>query len=205
MPKPSLEVTRRRATGEIDKLFDALHLSANSDTRLRSHIAEMALIRLASILEISIAEISYKICCGASYLDGTEPKIFEKYRSMAAARTAMLGKDRKKMRQSLKWNRSKEIRDSVCFVIDKSDAFIKTTENHGATISEIFTVRNYAAHRSQSSRTHYKKVVKNIYGTDRLIPLSNFLLSSKLVSKPNIDRYLASSNALIKSYVKYDK
>ena len=199
----SLSPTRIRFDKEVSKLETILKGFQDIPVNFQYLISEVILIRVASLLEFGIAEVSYKIASGSLYLDGSVPKIIVPCRSMQAARTAMLLHGRKSPKNHLKWSRSKFIREAVENVIDPQDHFVITCTNFGAIISEIFKVRNFAAHRTTSSKTEFREVVKTIYGRERKVQLGYFLLTENYVSVPNLTRYLIESRVVINELTRF--
>ena len=189
MPRPSLSITQIKVEKEINKLDSVLNGTQALPANLQYLIAEILLIRVTTIFEDALAQLAYKLAAGALYLDGSAPNILLPCRSLASARTNMLTHNRASPLQSLRWTRAKYIKESVQFVIDPTDDLISTCGRHGSKISEIFKVRNFAAHRTASSRKNFKTVIKSIYGTNRNMQLGNFLLSSNYVRTPNLRRY----------------
>lgn len=203
MPLPSLSRTRNFVEAEINKL-DAVVTGVQSAPAVTQYlVSEIILIRTASILESAIAEVAYKIAAGGICLDGTTPKLLHLATSMQSARTAMLSHSRQKAIQNLKWTRAKYISDSVKYVIDPTDHYKTTCARFGFTISEIFKVRNFAAHRSTSSRADFQTVVRLIYGRYRNMQLGYFLLSPHYVRTPNIRRYLIETKVIVNDLTKY--
>lgn len=200
--RPSLAVTRLYVETEIRKLEEALQGVVSLPAQTQYLVAEILLIRATSVFETAIAEVAYKIAAGAYYLDGSIPSILFPCRSLLASRNAMLNHGRNRAMSSLKWTRAKFIRSSTEFVIDPNDHYQQRCSALGGQISELFIVRNYAAHRSASSRRDFKSVISNIYGRPRKMYLGQFLLSKNYVAMPNLIRYLIEIKAIIDDVVK---
>jgi hypothetical protein len=199
---PSLEVTRRFIDSEISRLEAMLRDARGFPASLQYLMAEMILIRAASLLESALAEIAYKIAAGSLYLDGSTPQLLSPCRSMSAARTAMLTIGRAKQVQSLKWTRTKFISWSVGHVINPTDHYVVSCTNFGSRLAEIFKVRNFAAHRTNTAKTDFKEVVRTVYGRSRNIQLGYFLLSTNYVQVENLVRYLVEIRTIVNDTVK---
>jgi hypothetical protein len=196
MSTPSLRVTLNNIGYEIDRVTTLKSVLVTVPVDIQYLAAETILIRLTSALEFFIADACYKIASGASYLDGSHPDISILCRSKAHARHEMLNRGRSKPKNWLKWTRAKFIKESICNVINPTDNILIQTANYGSFIHEVFTVRNFASHRSTTSRNDFKTVVKNVYGTPRKLRLGQFLLSPNYLPQSNLDRYLSTARAM---------
>lgn len=199
---PSLANTQRRVDSEIQKLETIVMGMTGIPASLQYFVSEITLIRAASILEIAIAEIAYKIAAGASYLDGSAPTRLVNCKSISGARTAMLTVGHARPKQNLNWTRSHFIAESVRHIISPNDNFCKTCTNFGSQIAEIFKVRNFAAHRNKTSRVKFHEVVRTVYGRDLSLQLGHFLLSSNHVPTPNLRRYLIQTRVIVNDLTK---
>lgn len=202
LPPPSLRVTQERAEKSINRLLIVRNDMRDLPARTQYLLAEILLIRLASVLEDFISESALKIACGTVYIDGSTAALRYQARSMADARNAMLTRNRARTVPNLRWTRAKYIRESVQHVIEPFDHFVETCEHFGATWAELFKVRTFAAHRSTSSRENFKSVIRNTYGQMRKMELGQFLLSPQWVERPNIDRYALTAQVFVKQLVR---
>lgn len=202
MPKPSIDVTLRNATREIAKLEAVFSNISSIPINMRYLISEVLLIRACSIFEHAISEIAYKISSGAVYLDSSIPCILHVNTSTKSARLAMMTIGREKPIAGLKWTRAKFIKQSVRHVISPGDNFIIVSDRFGENISEVFKVRNFAAHRNNTSRKDFKLIIRQIYGVEKSMQLGNFLLSSNYVEKPNLQRYFVEIKVILNELCK---
>lgn len=202
MPLPSLAYTQSHVDKEIAKLEAVLEELDNTSAVTKFLVAEIIVIRAASILETALAEVAYKVVAGGIYLDGTNPNLLHQSRSMAGARAAMLQIGRRKPRQFLKWTRANYIVDSVANVIDSADNYVDVCNHFGSNIAQIFKVRNFAAHRNTSTRNEFNSVVRLVYGRKRKMQLGHFLLSRNFVPKNNISRYLVEIRVIVNDLTK---
>ena len=198
----SLAATQRDVVQQIDRLLKILaDMPITSQSRYA--LAEIVLIRAASVFEGAIADLAYKVACGATFPDGSLDKVLVQSRSMSAARASMKteGGNKQVSKDYLKWTRATYIADSVKGVLDHQAHYIETCRRFGSDIAEIFEVRNYAAHKNNSSRKNYLKWVKIQYGQERRIQLGYFLLTKNLSPIPNIERYLSTIRVILKDIV----
>lgn len=199
----SLNRTRERARKEISQLRSVLaDMPVTAPSRYA--LAEIALIRLAGVLERSIAELAYKVACGAEYGDGGREECVVTCRSLDHARQLMLSENGQKdpPRQFLKWTRAAYIAESVKSVIPNDGHFLTVCRNFGPNISEIFEIRHYIAHRNASSRRGYMKWVRQMYGQERRVQVGYFLTTLNLRPHSNIDRYLRSAELILDNLCK---
>jgi len=187
----SLERTNNKVKADIGRLrqiLDDMPMTANS----RYALAEIVLIRASAVFEDALAEIAYKLACGAEFRNGRSENLSAVHRSRISARIAMLcdGGAKATPANYLKWTKAKYIGQSVKGVLDPNGPYITITRRFGQEIAEIFAVRNHAAHRNSSSRTGYMLWVKQQYGQERRLRLGYFLLTTNLRPTSNIQRYL---------------
>jgi hypothetical protein len=71
------------------------------------------------------------------------------------------------------------------------------TSVHGNSIDEMRKVRNFIAHRSTSSRSEYRDVIRLTYGANINISSGVFLISDRRSSIPNIDRYITTTKIVL--------
>jgi len=202
MSTPSLMVTLNNISYDINRVTKLKSVLVTVPVDIQYLAAETILIRLTSALEFFIADACYKIASGASYLDGSHPDISILCRSIAHARHEMLNRGRPKPKNWLKWTRADYIKDSIGNVIEPTDNIRIQTLNYGSFIHEVFTVRNFASHRSTTSRSNFKTVVRNVYGTPRKLQLGQFLLSPNYLPQSNLDRYLSTARAMSNDFCK---
>lgn len=194
----SLVATRREVDAQVSRLLSILNdMPATAASRYA--LAEIVLIRASAVFEAALANLAYKIACGASFENGKVDTVIIPCRSMAFARQQMLcaGGGLAKPRPWLKWTKAKFISESVQGVISPTSHFVTSCQNFGSQISDMFAVRHHVAHKNQSSRTSYMAVVKRQYGQERRIQVGYFLLTKNLSSVSNIERYLKNMSVII--------
>ena len=201
MAIPKLVNTIANVDLGIDRLKRYRNDSKSLEAKFQYFIAEIIMLRMFSILEDAIAELAFKIACGAEYSNGSAPVLLFRAKSVSGARAAMLSYARPKPLQSLKWTKSKYIRDSVSNVIDAGEKYLYYCKVHGAQIDEMRKVRNFLAHRSPTSRSDYKQIIRMAYGANAKISPGVFLISDRR-SAPRIDTYLSSISIIIKDMAK---
>ncbi|WP_155986317.1 hypothetical protein [Novosphingobium resinovorum] len=169
----------------------------------RYALSEMVLIRAATVFEEALAAIAYKIACGATFDNGKLDIVLVTSRSLAGARATMLteGGALASPKQWLKWTRAKFISQSVKGVLAPSSHYVNTCQIFGTQIADLFDARNYAAHKTNTSRTKYKKLVKKQYGHERRIQLGYFLLTKNLSPTSNIEKYIKNVQIIVDQVV----
>ncbi len=201
MPRPLLSNTFRGASTSLARLVSIRSDSVHLPAKYQQFVAEMIMLRLFSVLEKTIAEIAYKICCGAEYINGNVPVLLYRACSIQDARAAMLSRGRARIASELKWTKSKYIADSTKYTIDGHEKFIFFARTHGGMLDEMRKVRNHIAHNNSSTRLNYKQVVRMSYGADVKTPVGVFLTSTKRVPVSKIDEYLVSTRIIINDMV----
>lgn len=198
----SLAATRRDVNAQLERLLEILG-DMPSTAPSRYALSEIVLIRGAAIFEGALAAIAYKIACGATFENGKLDAVLVTSRSMEKARATMLNEGGALIqpKQWLKWTRAKYISKSVKGVLDPSSHYVTTCQNFGLQISDLFDARNYASHKTASSRQRYMSLVRRQYGHDRRIQLGYFLLTKNLNPTSNIDIYIRSINIIVNHIV----
>lgn len=169
----------------------------------RYALTEIVLIRATAVFESVIADLAYKIACGARLDSGVVDLILVPKSSLVAARNSMLtqGGVLVHPRSNLSWTRAKHIAESVKGVLDINGHFLSICRRHGPIIAEMFDVRNHAAHRNQSSRRKYMMHVHALYGHERKIEVGRFLSSTNLLTTPKVSQYFASMRAIVREII----
>ena len=95
--------------GKLLSLVRSLHPLQAEHQKL---VAEVVMIRLFMLLETVVESICCKLCCGATYLDGTTPSLIVRQRSVAQAFDSMETFRRLKPRRA-RWNDGAGIRENL--------------------------------------------------------------------------------------------
>ena len=198
----SLSAEYRDCYRNINKLLDLQTHTAVLEPKYSKIVAEITSLRLFDIITESFASTAKKIVSGATYVDGTHPLILCRARSTAAAFDSMCTKGRPKPKRMLNWAKVADIKDNTKYVIDPSDHFIKTIDQHSLFINEMRVVRNRIAHNNDTSRKHYRKVVLRYYGAELNSVSPGVLLLSPRQTPSIVEQYLHKSKALMKALVK---
>jgi hypothetical protein len=199
---PSLSGDYQDFRVETDRLTRLLASTTSLAPPHRKFIAEIALLRLAILIENNLKLAFCKLICGALYLDGTGPILQARQRNIPSAITAMQTLNRPRARQ-LPWNDGREIRDNIEHVIDKSDPCVQQMRNYAAFLTEIRYIRNHIAHRNDHSRANFATLVRKYYGA-RVpgITCGNLLLTPRTGQPPLLERHIASARTMMKDLVR---
>lgn len=179
--------------GTLEKLESGL---PEVGAKYQPLVAELIVLRLFSVWEQAIAEVSSKIACGALYCSGTAPGLLgQPARSMVDAMSIFSTRNRVKAR-SPRWSKASYVVSAVEHVIDSNDSFLKHLRNHGPMINEIRVIRNYSAHRNKSARSDFKKLVKSKFGAELRVAPGQLLLTPRL-SPMLLRHYLVSTEVAL--------
>lgn len=196
MPAPSLAATYNKALGDIQILENYRNDSKILEPKFQHFIAEVVIIRLFSILENCIRETALKVACQANYRNGTEPTLTLVCRSTIDAETQFINFNRPRPIR-LKWTKASYVHNSTKEVIPITEQFRIQINNYAALLNEMRRVRNHIAHRTSSTRREYKNVIRHIFGANLKIQPGAYLTSTKRLSNPKIDSYIAISRIMI--------
>ena len=196
-----LEVDHLEFDSESDKLIDLLSNISSLQPRFAKLVAEILLIRLFSSLEEAIISVTTKIGCGATYVDGSQPRLAVQSKSRRGAIDNMMKYGRSKPRY-LQWSQVKEIRENVRYIIDPNEHFLNELDRHSGFIEEIRWIRNRIAHNNTAARANYRKAILRYYGGYVNSVTPGTLLLSPRRSPVLIEQYLRMSIILLKTLVK---
>ena len=168
------------------------------DVQQRKLVAEIVMIRLFLLIDNTLGSIGAKMLCGAGYLDTTRPARTHSVRTIAAAVTAMRTHGRTTPKTYLTWTKSPEIRDNLSLTLAPTDPFFATIIDHAADLNEMRRVRNHIAHKSHSTRVHFRNVVTGYYGGLKQGVTPGLLLLTDAFGAPCLlDRYLIKARVII--------
>lgn len=196
MALPSVKVTYDKAISDIQILENYRNESLSLEPKFQSFVSEVVLVRLFSIIEISLKETALKIACQAPYRNGTIPSLHIKCRSLIDAENQFINYNRPSPAR-LAWTNGKYIKDSVKKVIPGTEPFRTNIIVHGSTLDEMRKVRNHVAHRARSTYSKYMEVVTSTFGAKLNIQPGPFLTSTKRIPTAKIDYYLGAAKIIL--------
>jgi hypothetical protein len=201
---PSLVGDYAEFRAETTRLTALLASTAELGPKHRKYIAEVALLRLAILIENSLKAIFCKLSCGANYIDGSAPTLLAQQRNTPAAISAMQNHGRAKFRYGLPWNDGGEIRENIRFLIDPADRCHADLITHASFLTDIRYIRNHIAHRNDNSRTNFVKLVRRYYGAKVPgVTCGNLLVSPRVSpDRPLLETYIITANVMMKDIVR---
>lgn len=197
MPRPSLAVTVARSVTALDKLNNDLSGISVLPFKYQWLIAELTMLRTFDILVEGTAELAYKLCAGACYLNGSFPVLGANARSISSARSLLETHGRNKA-SSLSWTTVSSISKSVKYVLPNTEPYLRKLQPHSNVISDMRKVRNMIAHRNSKARKDYLGVVRQAHGAHLNITPAAFLISTKRSSTTKLHTYIVSSKVILK-------
>ncbi len=202
MPSLAPEIADFRA--ETTRLSALLASTVNLDPRHRKFIAEIALLRLAILIENSLKSVFCKLICGATYIDGSAPALLAQQRNIPTAIVAMQNHGRPKLRYGLPWNDGGEIRENIKFLIDPSDRCHADLVRYASFLTDIRYIRNHIAHRNDNSRANFSKLVRRYYGAPAPgVTCGNLLVSPRVSpTRPLLETHIITANVMMKDLVR---
>jgi hypothetical protein len=202
MPSLADDYTAFRA--ETTRLSGLLASTSALAPAHRKFIAEIALHRLAILIENSMKSVFCKLSCGATYMNGAPPIVLARQRNIPAAANAMQNLNRLKFRYSLPWNDGGEIKDNIQFLIDPTDQCHQELRNYAGFLTEIRWTRNHIAHRNDNSRANFVKLIRRYYGAQVPgVTCGNLLVSPRVSPRrPLIETHIITANVMMKDIVR---
>lgn len=197
MPRLSITASYNKAINQLDITGRYLVKSKSLSAEMQGFVAEMLMLRLFSILETCIHDVSIKIACGTPYRNGINSTPTIRCKSINDAIEKFKNEGREKSIQNLRFANVSQTNESIKYVINEREPFRVTLSKYGSIYEEMRCVRNHIAHRTQSTSINYKKIVKQRYGANYIIKTSSFLISSKRDGRVRIDDYIRTIKILI--------
>lgn len=202
MAIPRISVTLGRVDRATSRLQFYYDQRASLDTMYQRFVAELIHLRLFGLFEDSVEDLACKLLAGATYSNGSSPKLQIQARSVVHAKTLMLTYARRRPRQALRWGKARDIRDSVVMVMDSSEHFLTFAHAHAPMIDEMRKVRNYVAHHDGSSAARqFRHVVRTNYGANINVAAGAFLLTQRRWPTPKLQQYLTAVPAILADMV----
>lgn len=201
---PSLVNDYADFRAETTRLMSLLASTTTLAPKHRKYIAEVALLRLAILIENSMRIVFCKLCCGATFIDGAVPTLIVQQRNIPTAIDTMKTLNRSVARNGLPWNDGKEIRENIKFVIHPNDNCHQELINHAAFMTEIRWLRNHIAHRNDGTRKNFVKLIRRYYGA-RVpgVTCGNLLVSPRVsFTRPLIETHILKANVMMKDIVR---
>ncbi len=176
---------------QIRKITDAaLNVSQNInsiETVPRTYVAELLVVRLFSMYEIFVENVSCRMVCGYNYCDGSKPDLLRERPAAGSQRAlqAMRNFNRDAPHYLLRWSKPSEIKKNLECLFPSSEHFLNSLSNHGNVISDVRKIRNHIAHGNVGTRRAFNAVVRNYYGAD-----INSMTPGKLLLTPRFEPIL---------------
>jgi hypothetical protein len=163
-------------------------------------VGELAILYLAISIEQTLEDICLKICCGATYLDGSSPVLVTKCRSSGHAQSQL--KAFKSLRY-MKWLNTGDVVGNIKFVVDSSDPIFNKLSIYSQSLDVIRAIRNHVAHRSKSTLQQYRAVVRNKYGpTSKALAPGAFLMSERRSRPSQINTSIIEARVLVRDIIR---
>lgn len=201
---PSLSTDYAGFRAETARLMTLLSSTTGLAPGHRKFMAEIALLRLAILVENSMKSIFCKLSCGAMFINGAMPLLLAQQRNIPNAVNAMQNFGRPKFRHSLPWNDGAEIRKNIQFIIDPTDQCHQHLKNHAGLLTEIRWIRNHIAHRNDNSRANFVKLILRYYGAKVPgVTCGNLLVSPRVSpNRPLLETHIVQANVMMKDIVR---
>lgn len=194
MPAPKIAASYNRGINDVSIINGYVSNCASLEARYQYFICEIMLLRLFSILEITLEEIALKLACNAPYRNGSVPTILVNCKSMADAAFKMRTHKRAKRSQirHLKFTNANNVKNCIEYVLDVNDKFFSSVNNYSSLIEEMRIVRNHIAHRNANTSKQYNKLLVQKYGGNPRLTIGAFLISTTRNNPSNLKKYLLS-------------
>ena len=197
MARPSILATYNKSIRELLIVERYLLTSKNLPPEMYGFVAEILMLRIFSILESCIREVSVRVACGVSYKNGVMPAPTIRCSSIQDALNKFKSVGRSRPLLYLKFTNVNHTNDSIKYIINNSEPLRVKLAHYGVQFEEMRRVRNHIAHRYKNTFAEYKTVIMNRYGANLKLKPSVFLTSTKRQPRAIIDEYLITVKVII--------
>ena len=197
MARPSIMATYKKSITDLAIAGRYLQKGRNLPPEMYGFVAEMLMLRIFSILENCVREVSVRVACGVSYKNGVVSSPIIKCTSIQDALNRFKSEGRKKPLSYLRFTNVKYANQSIEHIINSSEPIRVKLLKYGVQFEEMRKVRNHIAHRYKNTYIEYESVIANRYGANLKLKPSVFLTSTKRQSKAIIEEYLITVKVII--------
>lgn len=197
MARPSILATYNKSMSELLIVERYLLNSKKLPPEMYGFVAEILMLRIFSILESCIREVSVRVACGVSYKNGVMPAPTIRCASIQDALNKFKSVGRSRPLLYLKFTNVNHTNDSIKYIINNSEPLRVKLAHYGVQFEEMRRVRNHIAHRYKNTFAEYKTVIMSRYGANLKLKPSVFLTSTKRQPRAIIDEYLITVKVII--------
>lgn len=203
MGRPSIGSVHRKALSRLSIVERFLNKAKNLPSDLYGFVAEVMLLRIFSIIEYTVRETATRLACGVLYRDGNPPShILCTCASLSDAIDKFKSHNRTSPKRNLQFTNVTHTNDSIKYVIDSNEPFRQKLNAYGVKFEEMRKVRNHIAHRTSSTGTDFKNVIRQRYGGYIKLKPAVFLVSTKRHSPAIITEYLKVAKIMVEDITK---
>lgn len=197
MGRPSILAIYKKSMSDLAIIGRYLQKSKSLPPEMHGFVSEMIMLRIFSVLESCVREVSARVACGVAYRNGIMATPIIKCTSIQDALNKFKSEGRSKPLLSLKFTNVRHANESIKHIIDDSEPIRVKLSRYGVQFEEMRKVRNHIAHRYKSTHKDYKDVIIERYGAFLKLKPSVFLTSTKRQPRAIIDEYLITVRVII--------
>lgn len=202
MPAPRIQTAYDKAIRDIGIVENYRTKSLTLQPQFQGFVAEVLMLRLFSILEKAVLDISCRVACGAQYTNGNVPTPIVMASSLNDAINKFKNYNRTGSLNHLHFSNVSNTNDAIKNVIPATEPFRQNLSHYGIEFEEMRNVRNQIAHRTSSTYTKYKTVILRRYGSALKLKTSVFLISTTREHRPVIDQYVTTVKLMLTDMAK---
>lgn len=202
MPRLSINASYNNAINNLNVINRYLTKSKSLPFDMQGFVAELLMLRLFSVLETCVRDVSVRIACGVSYRDGTSSNPIVLCSNIDDAIEKFKTEGRANRIKNLHFSNVSNTNEAIKNVIQSTEPLRLKLTRFGVAFEEMRKVRNHIAHRTSNTYNDYKSVIRSHYGAYLKIKPSSFLISTKREPRPVIDTYLQTAKIIIDEITK---
>ena len=190
MSVPKIQTAYKNALQDISVVENYKIKSLVLQPQFQGFVAEILMLRLFSILEKAVFDISCRVACGAQYFNGLIPTPIIMARTIDDAINKFKNYNRTSTYDHLQFSNVSNTNKAIKNVIPDTEPFRQNLNHYGVEFEEMRNVRNQIAHRTSNTYSKYRDVIMRRYGSALRIKTSVFLISTTRERRPVIDQYV---------------
>ena len=202
MPAPRIQTAYDKAIRDISFVENYRIKSLSLQPQFQGFVAEVLMLRLFSILEKAVLDISCRVACGAQYTNGITPTPVVIANTLDDAINKFKNYNRTRSLNFLQFSNVSYTNDAIKYVIPTTEPLRQNLNHYGVEFEEMRNVRNHIAHRTSSTYSKYKNVIMRRYGSALKLRTSVFLISTTRELRPVIDQYVTTVKLMLTDMTK---
>ena len=158
---------RHCATLELVDELDSASSEVESVDTVSDALAEALFMRAFTAYEQDVEALFFHYVTGGASVGGQRARTYLRTRDVAIAKRLAHGSQK-----FLSWSRPQQIRETAERYIENGWPIIDAMNAGSHVLADCERIRNRIAHRSSHSQLQFDAVQRNLFGTERVFPMT---------------------------------